>query len=668
MTPAQPPEHVLTAEALLPHRHLGVLLVGSAASLLPHLEHLPPLLTSGAFAMVLWRALIQWRSGLEPPRALLMVLMVAGLAAVIVSHQTPFSRDAGVSVLAVFLGLKLLETHDLRDAQVVSYLCFFLVLTAFMFDQSPLTAGLALLALWLLLGALIGFHAEARGIGGTLRDAASMLVQAAPVMVILFVLFPRVSTPLWGLGTTTARGVTGLSDTMRPGSIGELSLSDAIVLRARFTGAVPPRTSLYWRGPVMEQFDGTAWSADDAALMEPGDVRIVSNEQSFDYEVTVEPHDQTWVFALELPSAAPPDTRYRPDFRLSAREPVTRRMRYRVKSSLQYQALQNAPPRTLRRLTRLPPGSNPRVTALARNWIAEGLTGQAFVSRAIEFFARQGLTYTLTPPVATTADTADAFLFDSRAGFCEHFASAFTLLMRAGGIPARVVTGYQGGEINPVDNYLEVRQDDAHAWAEVLLDGEWQRVDPTAIAQPLRIEQGMARAVPAGDPVPFLEQPAFAHLARWRHRWDALGNSWNQYVLGFDRTRQSDLMQALGLEDIDPAARAALMMSAIGIALALAVLPLFLPLFLRRTRLTSRTDPTQRLWLRFCTRMARAGLNRAPSEGAESFTQRIALVRPDLAREVTRVSEVYNELRYGAAPVNPERLRELRLCIARVRP
>ncbi len=658
----------MAADTWLPDRHLGVLLAGAGASLLPHLGHLPPVLAASAGAMVLWRALIQWRPHLTPPRLLLTMLMAVGLAGVVFSHQTLLNRDAGISVLAVFLGLKLLETRDLRDAQVVTYLCFFLVLTAFMFDQSPLVAGLSILALWLLLGALIGFHAEARAIGGTLRDAAIMLVQAAPVMVILFVLFPRVSTPLWGLGTTTGHGVTGLSDTMRPGSIGELSLSDAIVLRARFTGAVPPRASLYWRGPVMEQFDGTAWSADDSSLLEPGDVRVRSDERSFDYEVTLEPHDQTWMFALELPKAAPADTRYRPDFRLAAREPITRRIRYRVSSSLHHEALQNAPPRTLRRLTRLPGGSNPRIAALARTWNAEGISGQAFVSRAIEFFARQGLVYTLAPPLATTADTADAFLFDSRAGFCEHFASAFTILMRAGGIPARVVTGYQGGEINPVDNYLEVRQDDAHAWSEVLLEGAWQRVDPTAIAQPLRIEQGMARAVPVGDPVPLLGQPAFAHLARWRHRWDALGNGWNQYVLGFDRTRQGDLMEALGLDGIDHATRGLLMMGSIGVALALSVLPLALPMLLPLLRLRARSDPAQRLWRRFCARMARAGLNRAPSEGAEAFTARIARTRPDLASEVTRVGQVYNELRYGAAPVNPERLRELRLCIARVRP
>ncbi len=664
MTRRPDPHGLAQADAALPDRPAGMLLAGAGASLLPHLGHLPPLLSMAAFAMLFWRGLMQWRPGLRPPRMLLLPLMLAGLAGVVVSDQRLLSRDAGVSVLAVFLGLKLLETRALRDVQVVACLCFFLVLTAFMYDQSPRVAGLALVALWVLLAALIGFQASARHTASTLREAALMLVQAAPVMVVLFVLFPRVSTPLWGLGAQTGRGVTVLTETMQPGSIGELTRSDSIVLRARFDGTPPSRSSLYWRGPVLEQFDGIAWSADGSGLHDPGTVKMRSEGPTVDYEVTLEPHGQHWVFAIELPTAAPTDTDYLPDYRLTRRDRITERVRYRVSSSRAYEAIHEASPRTLRRLTYLPATSNPRLTKLARTWLAEGIGDRAFVARAIAFFREQGLTYTLTPPTSTSEHSADAFVFESRAGFCEHFASAFTVLMRAGGIPARVVTGYQGGEINPVDNYLEVRQDDAHAWTEVLLDSRWQRIDPTAIAQPLRIEEGMARAVPPGDPLPFFGQRAFSHLARWRNHWDALGNGWNQHVLGFDRARQSTLMTRFGLAGIDETRLAALMMAAAGIVLALVVLPLIIPAL----RLPGRSDPAHRLWLRFCARMARLGLERAPSEGAEAFTCRIAKARPELAPQVIEIGRIYNELRYGVSTRTPERLRRLRQCIARLRP
>src|SRR5207247_709262 len=316
------------------------------------------------------------------------------------------------------------------------------------------------------------------------------------VMLLLFFLFPRVQGPLWGMPQDAYSGVTGLSETMSPGSISSLSLSDAIAFRVKFETGPPSRAQLYWRGPVLSDFDGLAWRVGLPQLRR--NMSIEATGSPVDYEVTLEPHNRNWMFALEMPARLPPSARLTSEYLVISLTPIRSRIRYEMRSFPKFQAASGANPEDLALALRLPRGVNPRSLALAREWRESLADNSAIVRRAIEFFRGSRFEYTLQPP-ALGQNSVDEFLFDTKQGFCEHFASSFVFLMRAAGVPARVVTGYQGGDTNPVDGYMVVRQADAHAWAEVwLAENGWTRVDPTAAAVPVRIELGITAARPSG--------------------------------------------------------------------------------------------------------------------------------------------------------------------------
>ena len=644
------PEDAYASRALaLPH--LGVLFAGILLTLAPHAGRLPIWISGITAALIGWRAWASWRGESLPRKWLIFLLVAAGLFAVYTSNRTLVGRDAGVTMLVLFLGLKLLETRQERDVIVVTFLCYFLSLTSFFYSQSIASAVHTLATVTVLTAALVGFNALRQPWHRNLRTAAILLGQAAPIMVVLFVLFPRFNGPLWGLPGSVTSGMTGISDSMTPGAISQLTQSDAVAFRVLFDGPAPARHLLYWRGPVLERFDGATWRRAGV----PGPARSIDlswRGPALSYEVTQEPNNQRWVFALDLPSGIPGDTVLSQDFEVLARQPLQQRTRFRLQSHVDYAADPAAPPRVLERDLQLPEGANPRTVALGQSLRREARSAEAVLERAIGFLRTQDLRYTMAPPLLGI-HTADEFLFDTRAGFCEHFASAFVILMRAAGVPARVVTGYQGGETNPVDGYMVIRQSDAHAWAEVWL-GErgWIRVDPTAIANPIRIEQGLARAVPAGDPVPFMIRNEYSWLNRLRHNWEAMANSWNQWVLGYNMDRQRDFLSRLGMKSPDLERLVNTMLWAVAAALGVVVY-----FMLRGAR---PRDPVARLWQRFCRRAAAHGFARSPYEGPSDFATRIARRFPDRGDGAMAVADAYIALRYGTDPRDAGLLAELR--------
>ena len=275
-------------------------------------------------------------------------------------------------------------------------------------------------------------------------------------------------------------------------------------------------------------------------------------------------------------------------------------------------------------------------------------------------FRQEDFHYTLRPPLLG-ADAIDEFLFDSRRGFCEHYASAFVFLMRAAGVPARVVAGYQGGELNPVDGYLTVRQSDAHAWAEIwLADEGWLRIDPTAAVALLRIEQGIVAALPAGEPLLGIIRLDADWMRDLRNRWEAANNTWNQWVLGYNPQRQREVLSRLGWPDPDWRSMTALLAVLCGLALlvvALWTLPG------RR-----RDDPVQRAWQAYCAQLGRRGIIRADWEGPLDFAQRVAREKPELATLTSEAARHYAELRYGDGDSDGEPLRRLQQCVQRLPP
>jgi transglutaminase-like putative cysteine protease len=520
-------------------------------------------------------------------------------------------------------------------------------MTNLLYTQSIPTALLMGLALLAVTATLVGLSAPRRPLRANLRSAALLLAHAAPAALVLFLLFPRVPGPLWGLPEDAYAGMTGLSDAMSPGNISRLAQSDAIAFRAEFEGDPPPPRERYWRGPVLWDFDGRTWRMGPEWIKE---FEAPRGRERYEYVVTLEPHNRAWLFALESVARLPLRARYTNDGMLVAASPVRSRLRYDAASLAQAEPAADEPADGLRRALALPALGNPRARALAAR-LRQGAQDEGqIVLRALDFFRRSGLGYTLEPPLLGP-DPVDEFLFDTREGFCEHFSSAFVYLMRAAGVPARVVTGYQGGEVNYVDRIITVRQSDAHAWAEVYLPGRgWVRADPTAAAVPGRVDAGLARSVPEGDPLPLLMRPQLEWLRGLRSNWEALAHRWNVWVLGYGVERQRDLMARIGMRDTDWRKLTAAMASILG-----GFTLLLLAWSLRRY---ARPDPVQRAWQAFCRKLGARGVPRAPHEGPRDYAERAARRLPAAAPAIRTIAQLYIGARYGAE-AKRERVAEL---------
>ena len=633
------------------------LLATGFSAIAPLAPHVQLWLGAAAMLALAWRGGLAWYRQPLPPRWLLVLLVVAGSAGVLLQFRTLLGQSPGVALLILFLALKQLESRTARDGLAIVFLAFFLALSQFFYTQAIAAAIASAVAILVATATLLALTDHRPTPLTLLRRAGSMLLQAMPLMLLLFVLFPRIQGPLWALPRDASNAVTGLSDTMAPGSISRLSQSDAIAFRVRFPGAVPKQQQLYWRGPVLSEFAGRTWRPRQSQPR-PRLPYDAPASGGIDYEITLEPHGKNWLFALELPGQPPEDTLATSDFQLLTREPVTVRQRHALRAYPDLHAGRDEPEGLRERALNLPSGSNPRIRALAAGWRANAQNDDDVLRQAETFFLRQHLIYTLSPP-RLGEQTADEFLFDTQQGFCEHFANAFAVAMRAAGIPARVVTGYQGGEVNPVDGWLTVRQYDAHAWTEVWLPQRgWLRVAPTAISAPARIDFNLAAAVPEGDPLPLLMRADLSWLRDIRFRWDAVTNTWNQWVLGYNPERQRDLLRRLGMSTPDVQSMTAALATLSGLAL--------LALTAWTLRQRRRRDPALALWERLSKRLARQGLARAPTEGPLDYATRVAAALPQAASEMQAIAALYGRLRYG--PGTPAMLDELRRRVASFRP
>ena len=555
--------------------------------LLPHAANLPLWCSAAAAGVLLWRARLALAARPLPGRWTLALALALTLAGAWMSHRNLLGREAGVTLLAALLALKTLELRARRDALVIFFLGFFLLLAAFFDSQSLPTALAALIGLLGLLTALINAHRPAGHplLRESARTAALMALAGAPLMLALFVLFPRFS-PLWGLPSDALKGKTGLSSSMEVGSVAELALDEGVAMRIKFDGAPPPQSQLYFRGPVLSHFDGRSWTANagptfspdrpdrpappgsqdmsvaEAATYAPGPADLQVQGEPIHYEVTLEPSQRLWLLPLDV-TPEPPQTvgrlrtRMTADMQWMAWRPITDLLRYRASSYPEYSyglrhPFQKNRPNDLRPWLQLPQSFNPRTQALAQQMRQQsGDDDTALVQAALQKLRTGGYTYTLEPG-ATGRHSADEFWFDSKHGFCEHIASAFVILLRGAGVPARIVTGFQGGEINDLDGYWTVRNADAHAWAEVWLpERGWQRIDPTGAVMPGRIGQYQRLRSADGLVAGALNTLSPGLLAQLRALWEATDNAWKQWVINYTQTRQFDLLKNLGFENPD---------------------------------------------------------------------------------------------------------------------
>ncbi len=618
------------------------LLLAAVTAFAPLAMHMPMWLALCAGAAFAWRAWLIQRGGRLPPRWLLVLLVIAGSLGVFFEYRSLFGRTPGIALLLIFLSLKLMELRAPRDAVVTVLLCYFLILGQFLFTQTLLTAFMTCLAVVITTAALLAAHNDRPTVKQHFEHAGRLLLQALPFMLLLFILFPRVNGPLWGLPEDRRAAVSGLTDAMAPGTIAQLSQSDAIAFRVRFTGIVPAQSSLYWRGLVMPDFDGRTWRVSQTREAYTTLPSVAQKGKTIDYELTLEPHGKRWLFALEFPTTLPLESGLTRDYQLLSGQPVRSRIRYTQRAATDTQKGLTDPPEILQESLALPKNSNPRTRAIALGWRQRhGDNDVAILQAAEDFFSHQLLRYTLNPPLAGS-DSVDEFLFDNKRGFCEHFASAFAFALRAAGVPARIVAGYQGGEINPVDGFLVVRQYDAHAWTEVWLAKQgWVRIDPTAIAAPRRIDSNLATAIPAAETLPFLARNEMAWLKAIRYQIDAVTNGWNQWVLGYDPQRQRDLLTRLGL-DADWRNMTALLAVLCGTTL------LLLTSWVLRRR--ERIDPARRAWQRFTVKLAKRGIVWQPWEGPDTLAARAASQYPLHAKKIHAIARSYIGLRYAAHP------------------
>ena len=592
------------------------LLLVIAWVLLPQTPHLPLWCSALAGAVLLWRGYLAFNNQPLPGRWWLLGLLAITVGATLFTHKTLLGRDAGVTLLVVLLTLKTLELRARRDAFVVFFLGFFCMLSNFFYSQSLLTAFSMMLGLLGLLTVLVNAHMPVGKppLMEAAKTAGWMALLGAPIMVVLFLLFPRLA-PLWGVPSDAVVGRSGLSEKMQVGTIASLALDDSVAMRIKFEGRPPPQQDLYFRGPVLSSFDGREWrpARPDFASRFSVTASLVVSGTPTNYEVTLEQTNRPWLFMIDAAPVKPILAGYQSvmqaDLQWMLNKPATELLRYKTQSYTNFKHGPDKPVIGLREFVELPPGFNPLTLALANEIRRDARYTQAgsaeLVQVVMDRLRTGGYIYTLEPGVYGP-NTADDFWYNRKEGFCEHIASAFVILMRALDIPARVVTGYQGGEQNSVDGFWVVRQSDAHAWAEVWYEGRgWVRVDPTSAVSPGRTGAFQRLAAPQGVVAQALGNISPAFTLQFRATWEAINNGWNQWVLNYSQGKQLGLLKNIGFES---PSWEDLSYVLIGIIVAVSLTGALWTLWER-----TQHDPWLRLLARARKQLTKAGIDSTPA-------------------------------------------------------
>jgi len=645
-----------------------ILLLGLFLVLLPHFLHLPLWLSLVMIVLIFWRGAYELQLCQIPNKTILLLFTIMLLTGIVFSYHTLIGRNAGSAnagsaMLLGLLCLKLFEIKSFRDIAVIINLALFSIVINFLFNQSIPVAFTMLLALVFLFTALISFQHNYKKLTKInpipfelvraneiqhFKLAFKMLSQAIPFAIVLFILFPRINGPLWGLPEDAFSGKTGLSDKMSPGRISQLSNNTAVAFRVKFNSSIPVTNKLYWRGPVMWNFDGYNWTA-------PANERLALNNFQFSgldtktsYSITLQPHNNYWMFALDIPATLPANSQLTADMQILSTLPIQKLNRYQLSSYTRY-VLPAIAKISMQRYLKLPeshsdaPGSSLSKSRALMNELKDPAHPQTTINNVLNYIATQDFYYSRTPPLLYN-NPIDEFLFETKRGYCEHYASSFTVLMRLAGIPARIVTGYQGGEINPIDNYMTIRQSDAHAWSEVFIKEKgWIRIDPTAAIPPGNIEN-TADALRLNSN---LTKPAHLFESSWlseqmkqmRFAWDAVNNRWNQWILGYNNKRQKAFFAAIGIPEITWQGLSQLLFSILAVLTGLLAFIVF-------SNPSKKQNEVQNNYLKFLKKLKKYNLVKIESEGAHNFSQRIITKLPERKNTIEQITLLYQQLRY----------------------
>ncbi|MEJ2361551.1 MAG: DUF3488 and DUF4129 domain-containing transglutaminase family protein [Gammaproteobacteria bacterium] len=644
------------------------LLAGLAVMLLPHVAHLPLWTSLTCFSLITWRLLYDLKRLPLPNRFGIYLLFALIILGVLANYFTIVGREAGTALLISMICLKLLEIKSLRDISLIVQLAFFAIVITFLFSQSIFVAVTMLIALVFLVTALISFqHAKADQIRQPHSEKAhlvlalKMLLYAIPLAIVVFIFFPRTSTPLWGLPHDAFSARTGLSDTMTPGEISNLVDNDAVAFRVKFQSSIPVPAKRYWRGPVFWKFDGRTWSAPILQRLVMRKIPLLSPADPVEYAVTLEPDNNHWLFALDQPGMIPANAYLTTEMQLLMRKPVTHLLRYRMKSYLKY-SMPWIGGLSSERYLQVPRDAAPRARQYITQLLQHDPNKLDLVNTVLNRFRDRQYYYTRKPP-PLHGDPTDAFLFETKRGYCEHYASSFTVLMRLGGIPARVVTGYQGGEMNPLSNYMIVRQSDAHAWSEIYLQGKgWLRIDPTAVIPPGNIEDASDVAHFRNELGDAGKQPGKSwfsdSLKQLDYAWDLVNNSWNQWVIGYNNQSQKSLFRAIGIPEISWRGLSYVLFATLGFFTVLVAINIFRAQRIRKTAI-------EKIYQQFLGKLRPLHMEKLPSEGALSFSRRVSQRLPAQSSELMHVAKLYNQIRY--ADSSPDLVESLKQAVKSIK-
>jgi protein-glutamine gamma-glutamyltransferase len=580
-----------------------------------------------------------------PPRWLLIAISSLAITLLWVRFRTFTGLAAGTALLALMAGLKMLETQGKRDFYIVTLIIYFLCLAALLNSESFWLLGYLIATGWITTATLLRVTAAAQPAPAwlaSLRYSGRLLLQALPLMLVLWLLFPRFSSPLWQFGSGSRSAESGLSDSLNPGDITDLALTDDVAFRVRFDGATPPPMEQYWRGPVLHDFDGRVWRHSLGVTGSNRAPALQTEGTAYKYTINLEPHQHTWIFTLDWPAQWDLQRAFLTgDYTLVEAYPVSRPIDVTATSFTHVRNLTPLSREARFRDTQLPADRNPRARELSTQLRAAHADDMDLARALLDMFSKQPFYYTLKPP-ALGADSVDEFLFQTRRGFCGHYASAFAAVMRGAGIPARIVTGYQGGTFNRFANYWIVQQNRAHAWVEVWIATQgWVRIDPTTAIDPARVEASVNDAVDADEPLADRWQRRSGWFRDAWLRFDQLRDLWREQIITFNQDSQERLLGKLHIPEPDGGKLVLLL------AGAFTLVVLWLTWQLRRELDPGTRDRLLRSYARLCAKLAAVGLPRLPHEGAENYAARVAQLRPDLGRQVIALCRQYSRLRYA---------------------
>ena len=617
---------------------------------LPHFVNVSPWVVIAC--LLLWAYTFAGRRYAWPVPGWITLQVVAGIFFIttILTHDG-FTLEAFVALLILMIGLKLLEMRTKRDRIITVILCYFLIVAVMFFSDSLVATTYMLFSVLYATAVLIHINRPGQGAMKPLKLSTILIIQALPVMLVLFLLFPRFHGSLWGRAPITSIR-TGFTDKMTFGDVADLARNTGVAFRVKFDGEIPPHDQLYWRGIVLWKFDGRTWQRGIGRHGIPSRRPTVLSRTS--YTITLEPHNERWLLVLDLPLRVNLRRAWLlNDYTFYRWRPITQRIAYHAESDIDAHApLQEG---FKRDALKLPININPRTRSMAAAWANESANTQEYIQRVLAYFQEQPFSYTLNPPSleaetekghAEEKDLIDRFMFESRMGFCEHYAGTFAFLMRAAGVPARVVVGYLGGTLNRYGDYLVVRQSEAHAWCEVWLPEKgWVRVDPTAAVAPDRVSRDVASALPAGEMYEFLSFLRKGRTGEWfeavTNVWDVVNNRWNNLVMGYSAYEQKNLFAGLGLRMDDWKGPVKVLVIVLMVGL---VTILFSMLILHKQN--SAMDEIADSWKEFCRKLAKIDLPRRPQQGPVDYMEHVVTKRPDLKESVQEVVSLYVRLRY----------------------